>query len=94
MFRSKFAVGAAAAMGFASMVGTAQSETGGMARLQLTPWIKAAAASCKQVSSCEEAVELWCGGYRRADGDGDGVPCENVCSSVEEVDRIRVKIGC
>ncbi|TKT83056.1 excalibur calcium-binding domain-containing protein [Aquamicrobium sp. LC103] len=52
------------------------------------------ARSCKQVSSCEEAVELWCGGYRRADGDGDGIPCENVCSSKEEVDRIREEIGC
>jgi hypothetical protein len=36
--------------------------------------------TCKSVSTCEEAVELWCGGYSRADGDGDGIPCENVCS--------------
>lgn len=50
--------------------------------------------SCKQVSSCEEAVRIWCEGYRRADGDGDGIPCENVCSSIEEVERIRADIGC
>ncbi len=52
------------------------------------------ARSCKDVKSCEEAVELWCGGYRRADGDGDGIPCENVCSTKAEVDRIREEIGC
>jgi len=50
--------------------------------------------TCKTVNSCEEAVELWCGGYRRADGDSDGVPCENVCGSKSEVDRIKQKIGC
>ncbi len=56
--------------------------------------IPAAARTCKQVSSCEEAVRLWCGGYRRADGDGDGIPCENVCSTRREVDAIRERIGC
>jgi hypothetical protein len=54
----------------------------------------AAARSCKQVSTCEEAVRLWCGGYRRADGDGDGIPCENVCRTKEQVDAIRAAIGC
>lgn len=53
-----------------------------------------AARTCKQVSSCEEAVVLWCSGYRRADGDGDGIPCENVCRTKAEVDRIRAAIGC
>ena len=52
------------------------------------------ARTCKDVRSCEEAVELWCSGYRRADGDNDGIPCENVCSSKREVDRIREEIGC
>lgn len=52
------------------------------------------ARSCKQVSSCREAVEIWCDGYRRADGDGDGIPCENVCPSKELVDEIREEIGC
>ncbi|PSH62214.1 excalibur calcium-binding domain-containing protein [Phyllobacterium sophorae] len=82
------------ALSLTPIAGTAHPVTGATDRLQQTLWIRPIAASCKQVSSCEEAVELWCGGYRRADGDGDGVPCENVCSSVEEVDQIRVKIGC
>ena len=50
--------------------------------------------TCKQVSSCEEAVILWCSGYRRADGDNDGIPCENVCRSKKQVDAIRREIGC
>ncbi|WP_082652777.1 excalibur calcium-binding domain-containing protein [Aureimonas sp. AU12] len=54
----------------------------------------AQARTCKAVSSCEEAVKLWCGGYRRADGDNDGIPCENVCSSVSQVEAIKAKIGC
>jgi hypothetical protein len=53
-----------------------------------------ARASCKQVSSCEEAVALWCNGYRRADGDSDGIPCENVCHSVEQVEEIKSRQGC
>jgi hypothetical protein len=56
--------------------------------------LMAQARSCKAVSSCEEAVILWCSGYSRADGDGDGIPCENVCRSKEQVDRIREQIGC
>ena len=52
------------------------------------------ARTCKQVRSCREAVELWCGGYRRADADNDGIPCENVCRTKEEVDAIRKDIGC
>lgn len=56
--------------------------------------IELAARSCKQVSSCEEAVILWCSGYRRADGDNDGIPCENVCSTLEQVNEIRRVIGC
>lgn len=52
------------------------------------------ARTCKQVRSCREAVELWCGGYRRADADHDGIPCENVCRTKEEVDAIRKDIGC
>lgn len=50
--------------------------------------------SCKQVESCEEAVKLWCSGYSRADGDGDGIPCENVCHSLARVEEIRKAIGC
>ncbi|MBO6717254.1 MAG: excalibur calcium-binding domain-containing protein [Rhizobiaceae bacterium] len=54
----------------------------------------AQARTCKQVSSCEEAVILWCSGYSRADGDNDGIPSENVCPSKELVDQIRRQIGC
>lgn len=54
----------------------------------------AAAQTCKQVSSCQEAVELWCNGYRRADADKDGIPCENICHSLEQVEEIRSAIGC
>ncbi|MGV3550482.1 excalibur calcium-binding domain-containing protein [Rhizobium sp.] len=50
--------------------------------------------TCKQVSSCEEAVQIWCNGYARADGDGDGIPCENVCSTVDQVNAIRAQQGC
>lgn len=50
--------------------------------------------SCKQVSSCEEAVAIWCGGYSRADGDSDGIPCENVCRSLEQVEAIKSQQGC
>lgn len=54
----------------------------------------AAGRTCKQVASCAEAVELWCSGYHRADADGDGIPCENICHSRAEVDGIREAIGC
>ncbi len=58
------------------------------------PVIPAAGWSCKQASNCAEAVRQWCNGYRRADGDNDGIPCENVCRSLAEVKRIRSQIGC
>ena len=54
----------------------------------------ATAKTCKQVESCAEAVELWCGGYARADADRDGIPCENICYSRDQVDEIRAQIGC
>ena len=54
----------------------------------------AAGRTCKSISTCQEAVELWCGGYRRADGDHDGIPCETVRSSKDEVDAIKAQIGC
>lgn len=50
--------------------------------------------TCKSVSNCAEAVILWCGGYFGADRDGDGIPCETVCSSREEVMAIEAEIGC
>ncbi len=50
--------------------------------------------TCKTVSSCREAVILWCDGYSRADADKDGIPCENVCPNKKLVDKIRAEIGC
>ncbi len=54
----------------------------------------AAGRTCKAVSTCRQAVELWCGGYPRADADSDGVPCEGVCNSLGEVEALKKEIGC
>jgi hypothetical protein len=54
-----------------------------------------AAASCKNYSNCREAVIAWCAGnHPRADGDGDGIPCENVCRSRADVASVMAEIGC
>jgi len=45
--------------------------------------------TCQAASTCEEAVEMWCGGYSRADGDGDGILCENVRRSLVQVEAIK-----
>jgi hypothetical protein len=38
---------------------------------------------CKDMTSCEEAChQLAVCGFKTLDGDGNGVPCENVCSTV------------
>lgn len=58
------------------------------------PIVEARRQSCRAVSTCEEAVRMWCGGYSGADRDGDGIPCENVCFSKPQVDEIRRRIGC
>jgi hypothetical protein len=58
------------------------------------PLLQSVRLSCKQMSSCEDAVALWCSGYRRADGDNDGIPCENVCHSLEQVQEIVSRQGC
>ena len=53
------------------------------------------AASCKSYSTCREAVIGWCAGnHPRADGDNDGIPCENVCRSRAEVAAIMAEIDC
>jgi hypothetical protein len=65
----------------------------GTAAAEQSVW-QEARVTCKQVASCEEAVLLWCGGYSGADRDRDGIPCENVCRSGDQVDAIRQKIGC
>ena len=58
------------------------------------PLVQVQRKTCKQVDSCEEAVQIWCDGYTRADADKDGIPCENICRSKEQVDEIRQSIGC
>jgi hypothetical protein len=58
------------------------------------PIVLVAGKTCKQVADCEEAVQIWCDGYRRADADHDGIPCENICHSKAQVDEIRERIGC
>lgn len=67
-----------------------------------SPWIKQTAelpivkiASCKSYNTCQQAVINWCAGrHNRADGDGDGIPCENVCRSRAQVIEIMRRIGC
>lgn len=57
--------------------------------------LEARAASCKSYSTCREAVIAWCAGqHPRADGDNDGIPCENVCRSRADVVAIMAEIGC
>lgn len=56
---------------------------------------EALAVTCKSYSNCREAVIAWCAGrHPRADGDNDGIPCENVCRSRAEVEAIMAEIGC
>ncbi|RLQ88300.1 excalibur calcium-binding domain-containing protein [Notoacmeibacter ruber] len=53
------------------------------------------AARCADYSNCREAVIAWCAGmHPRADGDNDGIPCENVCKSRVQVVAIMAEIGC
>ena len=53
------------------------------------------AVTCKDYRSCREAVIAWCEGkHPRADGDKDGIPCENVCKSRAQVEKIQKEIGC
>jgi hypothetical protein len=55
----------------------------------------ASAITCKSYTRCAQAVKNWCEGiHPRADGDGDGIPCENVCKSLKEVRQIKQSIGC
>jgi hypothetical protein len=68
------------------------ADTGDVERLRQI--LLAQRRSCQAVSTCQEAVEMWCGGYSRADGDGDGIPCENICRSKSQVDKIKEEIGC
>lgn len=74
-----------------------QGFSAGPAMREAHPWsvqVAQARRTCKSVFTCRDAVILWCSGYRRADADNDGIPCENVCRSRAEVDEIRREIGC
>ncbi|WP_335645693.1 excalibur calcium-binding domain-containing protein [Microvirga ossetica] len=57
-------------------------------------FIVAQRRSCSAASTCQEAVEMWCGGYSGADRDRDGIPCESVCRSKAQVDRTKQQISC
>ena len=53
------------------------------------------AATCKSYSSCAQAVKNWCAGnHPRADGDNDGIPCENVCKSLKDVKALKREFSC
>jgi hypothetical protein len=39
------------------------------------------AESCKDFSSCEEAMKSFKSGNTRLDGDKDGIPCESLCGN-------------
>ncbi len=84
--------GAAGSLGFYLGFYKEGAASGGVGRLGEI--LLAQRRSCQAVSTCQEAVEMWCGGYSRADGDGDGIPCENVCRSKSQVDKIKEEIGC
>jgi hypothetical protein len=78
----------------ANAVGGATGEPPSMSVQNTREILMAQRRSCKAVSTCEEAIEMWCGGYSRADGDDDGIPCENVCRSLSQVEAIKKKVGC
>lgn len=56
--------------------------------------------TCGKVRSCKEAVYQWCVcGYRPADGDNDGVPCEKHCGqstkpNLDRVKKYKSEFGC
>jgi len=51
--------------------------------------------TCKSHNTCADVVKKWCAGlHPRADGDNDGIPCEDICFSLKQVGRERAKIGC
>jgi hypothetical protein len=80
--------------GTAGAVGSLTQGTSPISVERVKDILMAQRRSCKAVSTCEEAVEMWCGGYSRADGDDDGIPCENVCRSLSQVEAIKKKVGC
>lgn len=50
--------------------------------------------TCKQMRSCSEAVfHLRQCGDRKRDGDGDGIPCENLCGKTLSQMNRRLQAG-
>jgi hypothetical protein len=80
--------------GPAGAVGGSSSQTSKPSVERVKEFMVAQRRSCSAASTCEEAVEMWCGGYSGADRDKDGIPCESVCRSKSQVDAIKNKIGC
>jgi hypothetical protein len=81
-------------VGGVQAVGNFNQGTPSMSMEGIKGFLMAQRRSCQTVSTCEEAVQMWCGGYSRADGDNDGIPCENVCRSLSQVETIKSRIGC
>lgn len=49
----------------------------------------AGAKSCKKYKSCSEVINDYPNGnFGRKDRDKDGIPCENVCKSLEQVEKL------
>jgi hypothetical protein len=80
--------------GTAGAVGDLHQVVPSMSVERVKEFLVAQRRTCQAANTCEDAVEMWCGGYSRADGDGDGIPCENVCRSLSEVEAIKNRIGC
>jgi len=52
------------------------------------------AKSCKKYKSCAEVISDYPdGNFGRKDRDKDGIPCENVCHSKEQVKMLLKKVG-
>ncbi len=53
-----------------------------------------AAKSCKVYKSCAEVIADYpTGNFGKKDGDQDGIPCENVCSSKVQVQKLLKKLS-
>ena len=84
----------AGSLGSAGAVDTLREQGASVSVERVKGYLMAQRRSCQAASTCEEAVEMWCGGYTGADRDRDGIPCENVCRSKSQVDAIKQRIGC
>lgn len=52
------------------------------------------AKSCKQYRSCAEVIaDFPNGNFGRKDRDKDGIPCENVCKSRQQVKDLLKRLG-